>query len=215
MRIPTMALLCAGCGIDPFETPSAYDQQHFLCEDFDALRAAADECRKAAEPCEGYISFQGQIQRVNLRVDTTLERGVVHLAEKTVPADDTGTQDIDVLSRVEMSGAAPYFHFDVAVSSIGTEWPAVGHGTHDTLDFGAPDPDKALDFGDGVGAVQWYIRAGSDTAMLTSNDERKGFIVVYYLSEDQVELRFAGGLGPVDDTLDACAIVFPEPALLP
>jgi len=82
-------------------------------------------------------------------------------------------------------------------------------------DFGAPDPDKALDFDDGVGAVQWYIRAGSDTAMLTGNPATESVILPTFLSPTQVDLDFAGGLGPVDDYLDACAIVFPEPPPIP
>jgi len=209
MRMLTIALLW-GCGIDPFETPSAYDQQQYLCDDLDALQEAAITCRDeppdGAEPCQGYISFQGTIQLVNLRVDTTLERGRVVLAEEPDTAQDTDSDGQLFLSRVEMSGAAPYFHFDVAISSIGTPWDEQ-HG-HWPLTFGSPDPETAFVFDDGVGAVQWYIRAGSDSALLSSNDG-SGTITVDDLADDRVDLRFVGGLGPSVDKLDACAVVFP------
>ena len=204
------ALLC-GCGIEPFETPSAYDQQRYLCEELDLLEESALACLEEDESCRGFISFQGQIQRVQLRVDTELQRGIVRVVE-----DDDGVQH---LSRVELSGAAPYFHFDVAVSSIGAPWPEEATDTHFTVDFDTPSPDTAwaLDFDDGLGGVQWYIRAGSDTAMLTSNpddptteENEGGTIGVSHLSDDRVDLRFGGSIGPVDDSLNACAIVFPE-----
>ena len=213
MRLLMTALL-VGCGIDPFETPSAYDKQQYLCgeEHHDELQAAADACREEPEPCKGYISFKGQIQLVQLSVDTTLERGIVHLVDTE---GDTGK--VVQLSRVDLSGAAPYFHFDVTISSIGTDWPEYPHGTrpNDKLAFGDPDSETTPDLGDDFGTVQWYIRAGSDTAMLSGNPETESVILVTYLSETQVDLDFAGGLGPVDDALDACAIVFPEPAPVP
>ena len=216
MRMLTTTFLC-GCAIEPFETPSAYDQQRYLCDDRESLQAAADACRKEPEPCSGYISFQGRIQLVQLRVDTTLERGMVHLVDEKLEDTGAGPQEVVSLSRVELSGAAPYFHFDVAISSIGTDWPEYPHGTRtdDELTFGTPDPETALVLDDEIGAVQWYIRAGSDTAMLSSNPDTKSVILVTYLSETQVDLEFAGGFGPVNDTLAACAIVFPEPVLAP
>jgi hypothetical protein len=209
-----MTALFWGCGIDPFETPSAYDKQQYLCDsDHQVLQDAADACRDdppdGQEPCKGYISFKGEIQLVHLSVDTTLERGIVEW-------DYTG--DVVQLSRIDLSGAAPYFHFDVAISSIGTDWPAypVGMRVHDTpLSFGPPDPATELDLDDEFAAVQWYIRAGSDEAMLSGNPETKSVVLPTFLSEDQVDLDFAGGVGAVSDYLDACAIVFPEPAPIP
>jgi hypothetical protein len=69
---------------------------------------------------------------------------------------------------------------------------------------------------DPFGAVQWSIRAGSDSAMLSSNNpdpkhppDDPGNITVTYVSADRVDLQFAGPIGPAGDTLDACAIVFP------
>jgi hypothetical protein len=202
MRTLWTALLC-GCGIEPFETPSAYDQQRYLCEEPELLEDAANACREEREPCAGFISFQGQIQRVQLRVDTQLQRGIVRVTQSG------GAHPAQNLSRVELSGAAPYFHFDVAISSIGAPWSDQPTSPDFTLTYDTPSPATALDFDDGFGAVQWYIRAGSDTAMLTSNP-KKGTIDVALVSEERVDLAFEGGLGPVDDTLDACAIVFPE-----
>lgn len=203
MRVLTTALLC-GCSIEPFETPSAYDAQRYLCDDLDLLDEEADACLEmpAEENCTGVISFQGQVQRVPIRVDTTLQRSLVHVAENT-----DGQQ---FLSRVEISGAAPYFHFDVAISSLGTDWPQHPTGTHDALTFETPNPETALELDDAFGAVQWYIRAGTDTATLPSNSDPGGVILVTYLSDERVELRFAGGLGPADDTLSACVIAFPQ-----
>jgi hypothetical protein len=63
--------------------------------------------------------------------------------------------------------------------------------------------------------VQWYIRAGSDEALLTGNPDAKSNILVTYLSVTQVDLEFSGGLGPANDALSACAIVFPDPPLVP
>jgi hypothetical protein len=204
MRLLTITLLC-GCGIDPFETPSAYDQQRYLCEDLDLLQDAADACldMPAEENCTGVISFKGEIQLVPIRVDTTLQRSIVRVAQSK-------TDGREYLSRVEISGAAPYFHFDTAISSIGTPWP--DGPTPDELTFDTPLPKKALDFEDGHGAVQWYIRAGSDTAMLSSKspDDGSGTITVSDISSERVDLQFVGDIGPAGDTIDACAIVFPQ-----
>ena len=209
MRMLTTALLC-GCGIDPFETPSAYDGQRYLCDDLDLLEEAADDCLAMPEEenCRGVISFEGRVQLVQIRVDTTLQRSIVRVA-------DNGTDRF--LSRVEISGAAPYFHFDTAISSIGTPWhdePTEKDPPY-ALVFDTPSPDTALDFTDGFGAVQWYIRAGSDTAMLSSPsnpdaDPDIGTITVTYVSLQRVDLQFAGSIGPAGDHLDACAIVFPQ-----
>jgi hypothetical protein len=202
--------LFCGCAIEPFETPSAYDKHDYLCgtsEGLDRLEEAADDCRQDPEPCRGYISFQGQVQRVQqLRVDTTLERSIVRVAVQE--SEDSGEPPAQNLSRVELSGAAPYFHFDVAVSSIGTPWSE--GSTHWMLDVVAPDPKTALNFGDGDGAVQWYIRAGSDTALFPSVADGKGAIGVTFLSNERVDLRFSSNIGPAGDRLDACAIAFPE-----
>ncbi len=200
MRTLWTALLC-GCGIDPFETPSAYDQQRYLCDEPELLEAAATECQAKQECPGGFMSFQGQIQRVPIRVDSNLQRSLVRVAQ--------GAQGVRSLSRVELSGTAPYFHFDVSVSSIGTPWPDEPTETDWEVVFGAPSEETATDFDDGVGAVQWYILAGSDTAMLASNPDA-GTIHVSFVSDERVDLQFAGGIGPVDDTLDACAIAFPE-----
>jgi hypothetical protein len=200
MRTLWMALL-GGCGIDPFETPSAYDQQKFLCTDPDALEAAAVACESSEEDCPGVVSFQGQVQRVQIRVDTTLQHSLVRVAQ--------GPQGVRNLSRVELAGAAPYFHFEVAISSLGTPWPEDSAALHWELDFGTPSETTALDFEDGVGAVEWDILAGTDGAMLASNPDA-GLIHVGFVSDERVDLRFAGGVGPVDDTLDACAVVFPD-----
>jgi hypothetical protein len=204
--------LLSGCAIEPFETPSAYDGQRYLCDDPDLveLREEADKCRDEQEPpCNGYISFKGDIQRVkDLRVDTTLERSEVRVAVQQ--SEDTGVPPTRNLSRVELSGAAPYFHFDVAVSSIGTPWPdQPTKGVWPPL--GVTDPNEALNFGDKLGAVQWYIRAGSDTALLPSapapND---GAIGVYYMSDERVDLKFSAELGLAGDRLEACAVAYPQ-----
>jgi|KBSSwiStaDraftv2_1062776.scaffolds.fasta_scaffold366419_3 hypothetical protein len=216
MRMLAIAFL-SGCGIDPFETPSAYDQQQYLCDDdHQVLQDKADECHDepadGVEPCKGYISFRGQIQLVQIHVDTTLERGIVQYV------GDVDAGEVVQLSRVDLSGAAPYFHFDVTISSIGTDWPEYPHGTRPDdkpLTFGDPESKTDLNLEDGHGAVQWYIRAGSDTAMLTGNPATESVILPTFLSPTQVDLDFAGGLGPVDDYLDACAIVFPEPPPIP
>jgi hypothetical protein len=194
-----LAALLGGCGIDPFETPSAYDQQRFLCDDPKALEEAALAC----EPpdCAGIVSFQGQVQRVQIRVDTELQHSVVRVAQ--------GAQAVQNLSRVELVGDAPYFHFDAIVSSIGTPWPEEPTATHWEVAFGEPSEETATDFSDGIGAVEWDILAGTDSALLTSNPDA-GLINVSFVSEQRVDLRFAGGVGPVDDTLDACAVVFPD-----
>ena len=212
MRMLTIALLC-GCGIDPFETPSAYDQQRYLCDDeeldhLEDLEQQADACLAMPEEdnCTGVISFQGQVQQVQIRVDTMLQRSIVRMAQK---GGD------EVLSRVEISGAAPYFHFDTAISSIGAPWPDPQGETDFTVSFDSPEPDEAPKLEDGFGAVQWYIRAGSDTAMLTSNDHEQvpdgGTIHVSFLSDDRVDLWFGGRIGPAGDELHACAIVFRQP----
>jgi hypothetical protein len=203
------ALLC-GCGIEPFETPSAYAQQQYLCdpEGLDVLEDAANACREEPEPCSGYISFRGEIQRVRLTVDTEIQRSLVRVAQSE------GARN---LSRVELSASAPYFHFDATLSSLGTPWPDEPSATHWPLEFEAPSPETALIFDDGFGAVQWYIRAGSDTAMLTSNrddesteEDEGGIIGVGFVGDERVDLRFAGSIGPAGDALAACAIVFPD-----
>src|SRR5204863_7791877 len=124
---------------------------------------------------------------------------------------------LDLLKSVVMSGAAPYFHFDAAISSIGAP---LGEKLDYFVYFDKPDSKNAADLGDDRGAVQFYIRAGSDTAMLSSDwydphaahhsDEpvNAPTITVTEVSGDRVELQFGGPIGPPGDNLYACAIVF-------
>jgi hypothetical protein len=194
------ALLFGGCGIEPFETPSAYDQQRYLCAEPDLLEAEVTDCQ--AEPeCAGVASFQGQVQRAAVRVDAMLQRSAVRLAQ--------AGHDAPVLSRVELSGSALYFHFDVVVSGIGTPWSDEPEETEWELVYGTASAATANNFDDRVGAVEWDIRAGTDSVVLTSVADA-GTIDVSFISDRRVDLQFAGRVGPVDDVLDACAVVFPD-----
>jgi hypothetical protein len=143
---------------------------------------------------------------VHITVDTTLERGIVHM--------DPG---LGVLSGVAMSGAAPYFHFDIAVSSIGAP---LGKKLDYAVYYDDPNSENAATSATIGARCSSTSAPASDTAMLSTDwydphashdseePQNDSTITVTEVSGDRVDLQFGGPIGPVGDNLYACAIVF-------
>ena len=107
-----LPVLLTGC-IDQFKTPSAYQDQRYLCgpdsaADFQAL---ADTC-KVNQKCFGAFSMQGRLQGEPLTVATTL-------ADVSFTVVRPSGMQEESLDWVRLSGASPYFSFVFHMKSVG------------------------------------------------------------------------------------------------
>jgi hypothetical protein len=192
------ALLLSGCGIVPFETPTAYDAQRYLCDDPVQLDANAQICDD--DPlCNGLFDFQGTIQGVPLVVGSRVERNIVQVSQTA-----SGEQ---LLSRVRVTGLSPYFRYELDLASLGAEWTEKGAVSEFEVVFGTDT--KELDLDDGAGSLEWAFAAGTDSATLEGLEDQ-GTISVPYVSEARIDLRFAGSIGSHTDEVEGCLVVYPE-----
>lgn len=191
--------VAAGC-IEPFETPSEYDTQRFLCSDEnqDAWDDAVANCA-ADDACGGVVSFEGKLEGVPVTVESTQRETIfrrVHI----------GDTDELLLDRIDSFGASPYFEFSLQMKSVGgsaeEEAPAARELTVDrranTLADGRTDDLITLDLRltSGGESVDLFGLTGG-TVELTSQ------------SPDELSGTFDSSFGSESDQVSGCFVIFP------
>jgi hypothetical protein len=193
-------LSAAGC-LGDFRTPSAYQDQKFLCDPVNetAYRSLVDGCRMGAA-CAGAFSMKGSLQGDPLTVGTTLSDAAFSVVQESGKTE----QQWD---KADMTGASPYFQFVFHLKSIGG---VVGMGMTDqrTLKIrgGAnrvPNPlaDDQID-------VNQALEAGNASAEEPGLTD-SGTVEITLLSPTEMKGSFHGNFGSTKDTVDGCFDMFP------
>jgi pimeloyl-ACP methyl ester carboxylesterase len=120
------ALCLALGGCVPFVAPSGYEGTLYACDRPDLWDALIASC---TSPCPGVASLEGQAEGEPFVVASALEAAALY------PAELEGELRLD---RLEVSGASPYFTYDLLAHSVG---PTLPDAQPQTLGF---DPEAAL-----------------------------------------------------------------------
>jgi hypothetical protein len=201
--IACAAISSSGC-TSGFDTESAFSEEAYLCNTESAAewQAAVDTCRDAFErdeSCRGVVSFQGELQGVDVVMDATLEAASF---QNIVRTDLTVTR-----SEVSMVGFAPYFGFELTLDSVGgvvpseSPWPLVI----------GPTPDRPLRHVDAFAQAAMRLSAGTDSADLNF---ASGTVDVELQEVNEIAGRFAlRGFSESND-IEGCFHAFdPEPEM--
>jgi hypothetical protein len=201
-RIPlALVLVASGC-LGNFKTPSAYQDQRFLCDDAHAadFQALVDSCQKDGS-CAGAFSMQGTLQGEPLTVGTALSDASFTLVQ-------TAGSPVQKLDRVNLNGASPYFDFVFHMKSVGGLVTAAGDpiGRDLTINGGStslagPLDDDQVD----VGQLLEAAGASSDQAGRTGS----GTVSISYLSSTELRATFHGSFGDPNDSVDGCFDAIP------
>jgi hypothetical protein len=201
-RIPLALILFASGCLGDFKTPSAYQDQRFLCDDAHAadFQAVVDGCQKDGS-CAGAFSMQGTMQGEALTVETALSDAsftLVQMAGSTVAK----------LDRVNLNGASPYFDFVFHMKSVGGLVTAAGDATGRDLSINGgstglmnPLDDDQVD----VGQLLEAAGASSDQAGRTGS----GTVSISYLSTTELRGTFHGSFGDPSDSVVGCFDAIP------
>jgi hypothetical protein len=195
-----LALLTAGC-VGSFSTPSAYQQQEYLCDaqhasDFQAL---ADSCAGGMR-CAGVFSLTGSMQNTPLTFGGTLASAQYFVVQ--MPGATTQQWD-----QAKMSGASPYFDFIFHVVSIGG---TVGQGEMmtRTLSINSAATTAANSLADDQVQVGQLLEVGGASADLLALTN-SGSVTVTVLSPGEARGTFHGQFGNTNDVVDGCFDMFP------
>lgn len=188
--------------VQPFDAPSAYSTQRFLCDPQNAQVYAQEvaDCRqqlKADGGCAGVLSFKGTLGDRPVVVESMLHDSRLSV----LPQDGSQAPLID---EVEVHGKSPYFAYDAKFRSMGGALATDG-GTR-ALTFNSdpnslPDPlqdDKVL--------FQLRI-SGADSFTYVG---RPGSATIEEQSPADIIGSFSGSFGPSPNHLDGCFHIFPE-----
>ncbi len=110
-----LASLALTACIEPFETPSAYTDQRYLCDDafkeeWEAARAECIDENHSEGECGGIISFDGILEGRPVTIETKFRSTVIW--EATVG-------DATLISDTKSDGKTPYFDLSVKAKSFG------------------------------------------------------------------------------------------------
>lgn len=195
MLIPV--LLLAGC-IDRFETPAAYQSQRYLCapENAASFMALVAEClddRAAGGDCGGVLSFRGQLD------------GLPVIVESRLGSSRFETR-LGALGRVDLSGASPYYHFNMKLDSIGGLLePPITTERSLTLEPGAGE--LTLDLTDTLTDGSLQLSAGGRSLALPFLSG--GTVTVEQQSRTELHGRFQLTAGSPEDAIEGCFQAFP------
>lgn len=191
-------LLGTGGCLDPFTTPSAYEDHAYLCEDEAAWRAEVARCAAQHEApaegagCHGVLSLAGTILGDPMRLSLQLRWSDV------VTAAPDG-EEAQRLSRVEAVGVAPYFNLSLILGSVGGEVPSGARRLG--IDEGAELLPDGLR--DGVVSLALRLAAGGQREVLFARSG-SGEVVVEVPGAAQAVARFDGVFGAQADRVRGC-----------
>ena len=198
MALSLLVVLAPGC-TEGFDTESAFATEQYLCdpESASAWAARIEACRSAFEvdaSCVGVLSLQGQLQGVDVVLDTDLE---------TAEFEDVTRFDLS-RSRDEVSliGFAPYFGFELRIDSIGGAVPDAA--TPRPLAVG-PTPVREARYDDEFVQVAMRLAAGGDSADVNFLSGAVD-IDVQELNESAGRFNLVGGRA--GDAIEGCFFAF-------
>jgi hypothetical protein len=201
-RIPLALILFASGCLGNFKTPSAYQEQRFLCDDAHAadFQALVASCRNNMN-CTGAFSMQGTMQGEPLTVESKL-------TDSTFTLVQAAGSTVQKLDRVTLNGASPYFDFVFHLKSVGGLVTAAGDMTQRDLTINGgstslmnPLDDDQVD----VGQLLEAAGASADEAGRTGT----GTVSITYLSTTELQGTFHGSFGDPTDVVDGCFDAFP------
>jgi len=186
------ALACGGA--DPFDAPSAYESQPYLCPEPAAFAERLAACRAAwtsDQSCAGLVSMQGVLEGVPLTV--TSEFSETTFTDEPVEASGT------VRDRIEGVGVSPYFQFTFRLLSIGGASDDGGGEREFSFASGAESrPDHLSDE-----VVAGSLRA-SNGSQSSNFIFRSGELTVTAQSANEEVGVFHGEFEEPGDVLDGC-----------
>jgi hypothetical protein len=199
LRLSTALLIVAttsGC-LGKFNTPSAYQEQRYLCDDAHAaeFQALADSCRVDGR-CAGAFSMQGSMQGQKLTVETSLSDAGFGLVEP--PGDPTETMD-----RLNLTGTSPYFQFIFHVKSLGGVVTPAGDSTVRTLQINPGASRLTNPLADDQVDVGQFLEVGGASAD-QQGQTSSGQVVITFLSSDEIKGTFHGNFGDSTDMVEGC-----------
>jgi hypothetical protein len=198
VRIPfslsgLILLACAGCA-EPFDTPTAYEGETYLCDAAHAALLAEEiaDCRaqraKDRRACGGVVSFRGQLQGQDVTVSAQLS-SMLFANERNATAT--------LRERYDASGDSPYFSFTLQAKEVGF---AIDAGDIDQdLKVGASDPLAPLT--DTLVDMSMRISAGGDSQDLHA---RSGTLTLDTQQLDEASGSFSLTLGSDREKLEGC-----------
>jgi hypothetical protein len=195
-----MVGLAGGC-VGSFSTPSAYQDQVYLCDPDHAtqFQALANSCQ-GGQSCAGVLSLTGMLQEKPLTIGTTLTSGQYFLVQQP-------GSSVQLWDEAKLSGASPYFDFIFHLKSIGgTVGQNPGPARTLVINGVAPSLKNALD-DDQVQAGQLLevSNVSDDLPGLTNS----GTVVVTSISMWELKGTFHGQFGGAIDVVDGCFDMFP------
>ncbi len=197
-RFGAVSLLAAltvsvGCA-DGLRTPSAYDEQRYLCADDAALLEARTlECadqRAAGKPCFGAISFRGRLEMSPLTVES-----LIPTTEYQVDSASGTVQETSATS------ASPYFRYTFKLKSLGLSLttPPAGEAAF-VFDPSATSRPDSLNDNQVEGSMRIFV--GVDATEFVAN---AGTVTVRLKPGGEMSGRFEGPFGnSPGDTLEGC-----------
>ena len=194
------AALAAGC-TDKLSTPSAYEEQRYLCDPSYALQLASEvEACSNDKSCAGVVSFKGSLQGSPVTVESK-----VAIGQYIVVANGSSGQLWD---QVLLNGASPYFNFVFYLKSLG--------GTVDSspdeqrilrFNAAAPAQPNALSDDQIEGGMLLQAAGGSVDLRAMTNS---GSVVLTKLASTELVGSFHGEFGGTNDVVDGCFHMFPS-----
>ena len=186
-----------GCVV-PFDTPSEYENQRYLCapEHADAFARIVDECRAgladedAIERCAGAWSLTGVLGGYDVTIESTLASSTFALTE------EDGTR---VIESIDASGPTPYFTLSVQVESIGGA--EIAESRELLLDRRADVLPDAL--ADANTSLELRLSGGGDSENLVG-ETGSGAITVSSQSLTEIQGSFEGAFGDDGEPLQGC-----------
>jgi hypothetical protein len=188
-------LAASGC-LGSFHTPSAYQEQPYLCDAAHAgdLGAKLEVC-KATPGCGGVFSMTGSMQGQPLTVTSQLSGADYVIVEPPGMATQT-------LDQINITGESPYFVFIFHTKSMGGDL-TMASTTPRTLAFNGGATGLAMGLDDDqvdVGQLLEVSGASSEQHGQTAS----GQIVVNALSISELDATFSGAFGDPNDKVDGC-----------
>lgn len=200
----TAVSACAGFGlslgcIEPFETPSEYNSQRFLCSEEHAstYQDLIDECASDAS-CGGVLSFDGKLEGVPVTVES-LQSSTVFRRVRVGDASEL------FLDRVDTFGASPYFNLGLQLKSIGGSAEEEAPAREMTVDRGADSADAP--YADTLLRMELRLTSGGESVDLTA--EKGGAVTISTQTPDELSGSFEGSFGSKTDRVEGCFVLFP------
>lgn len=197
--LATALLLGAGC-IEPFETPSEYDSQRFLCDEAhqeaweDLVSSCADD-----DACGGVVSFKGKLEGVPVVVESTQPTTAFRRVRRA-------EGDAVVLDRIDSFGASPYFEFGIKMKSVGGDAESEAPAAREmSVDSAAERREDAFD--DDVLTFDLRLTSGGESVDLTGL--KGGTVKITAQGPEELQATFATSFGAEADRVEGCFALFP------